>query len=501
MRYTAIKYSQDKTEYEKCIMRGGNGIEEARLWRDRIVGRLINEIKLNFTAYKAQVFTRRASAGMFTDLTQLGISSAIAAVGGSEIKALLGLAGTALSGTSASVYKNLYQEKTPAIIIEQMDASFEAVYTRITLNLQKPVTSYSLERAYDDVIDLLNAGTLQSAFQEMAVSAAINRRNALYNRINYVDRLKMVPAETTIPAMPQFQRADATPRSDSDRREFVSPPTFVRGGESQQRSITRSVGTNTRTSNLGQQMAYRPETASFRNGSATPSPTVTFVGNDVPAKKPRPVSSGEMVESIPQEVRAFYVKLSKLLEATLASPQCSLALWKHFFKDTEPKEGYQTELRQAAATMYIEKPMDLAKLLSKILKENTPANNPGVDPDAQNFRKLLLKDTAVFMKDLPSMLKLWKALDDKNTFGNFSPNELETVVREAIQNKPAEYRKILNDLLNPRDSTGTGVLALAHQRGLLHRLRRGKNRRAPGFRHILMRARHRRPRYIPAASR
>ncbi|HSI86539.1 MAG TPA: hypothetical protein VK970_22320, partial [Candidatus Methylacidiphilales bacterium] len=194
----------------------------------------MNEVKLNFTAYKGQVFTRRAGAGLFADLTQLGLSSATAALGGAEIKTLLGIASTGVAGANSSISKNLYQEKTPAIVIEQMDASFDSVYARITRNMEKPVSSYSLERAYDDCLDLLNAGTLQVAFQELGRATSRNRW------IAEVDRARATGESTALMSDP-----GALPESvdaPQPQRVVVVQQVAVRPSESTANGSTRNNG-------------------------------------------------------------------------------------------------------------------------------------------------------------------------------------------------------------------------------------------------------------------
>jgi hypothetical protein len=155
-------------------------------------------LKAYVTAADARYFEFRKNLSWDVKATNVGLDIAIlaltgtASVWGGAAKALSAGA-TGLGGTRATLAKELYFDKTLPALISMMNSSRLEVMTDITRGLQKPETEYTIEEGFSDITRYQEAGSIDTAIQQVAAAAAAQQAAA---QLDYskAERLCTVPA-------------------------------------------------------------------------------------------------------------------------------------------------------------------------------------------------------------------------------------------------------------------------------------------------------------------
>ena len=161
--YSPAGFEEDRTAYKAAMAATPQQLDEARDVRDRIIGRIVAHVEVNYKAYEESLFYNRALFDSGTDILGIAVTTAGTISNGERVKSILAATATALTGTQLSISKNYFREKTTEILVTKMQASRDSVRAQITNNMILPVTKYPVEAALADLVDYYYAGTLQGA--------------------------------------------------------------------------------------------------------------------------------------------------------------------------------------------------------------------------------------------------------------------------------------------------------------------------------------------------
>ena len=173
---------------------------QAKLIRNRFLFDVMAEIDLRYDRWEARFSNSRATGETIADAATLGLTAATAVVGTAGIKDLLAAAGTAASGTRLSVEKNFFNEQSTTALFTQMRASRGVIEAEIITRSAAPVTEYSIEQAWRDIIRYANAGTVQTALVQISASATAQNNKAQASVATAVENTMPVSAADVVTA-------------------------------------------------------------------------------------------------------------------------------------------------------------------------------------------------------------------------------------------------------------------------------------------------------------
>jgi hypothetical protein len=163
------EFQADDGNYNRAYESGD--LDKARRLRNRIVERLMNMVDNNYFEFEDQLARRRDGQNILFDLTELGASAAATITNGERAKTIIASALTGLKGGRKSIDQNVFRERTTEALIAKMREGRAEIGSQINDRLDASVETYSLERAYGDVINYFFAGTLQNGLQKLSQDA------------------------------------------------------------------------------------------------------------------------------------------------------------------------------------------------------------------------------------------------------------------------------------------------------------------------------------------
>lgn len=166
-RYSTNRFEVDYAKYLGLM--GEAKTNEARLIRDRMVDAIRIEIEMQYRTFEQNFYKGRAEISWVADMTELGLSAAIAAVGGEATKAALGAILTGFKGARLSAEKNFFREKTTEVVVSAMQAERSKKLTLILQKMGLGVDQYPFEDAAVDLVEFFYAGTVEGALQNLAI--------------------------------------------------------------------------------------------------------------------------------------------------------------------------------------------------------------------------------------------------------------------------------------------------------------------------------------------
>lgn len=132
--------------------------------RDRIVHSAIRAVDLQFDHFRQKLFRSSGALNLGSDLVVLGLSAGGALLVPATTKAILAGISGAVTGSKASIDKNLLFDKTVLVLLGRMEALRKAALVTLYGNLRKDQwNQYSLSEALVDVETYYNAGTIPAA--------------------------------------------------------------------------------------------------------------------------------------------------------------------------------------------------------------------------------------------------------------------------------------------------------------------------------------------------
>lgn len=167
------------TNYDAAIASGtAVDLGKAQLYRNELMHLGIMLIDDNYNQFENDLFVKRARTNVAGDLTELGVAAATGITNGERVKTILAIALTAFKGGRKSIDVNFFRERSTEVIALKMRASRARILQTIYQGLAAPVDKYPLGAGLDDLINYLNAGSLNSALLELAQDTGQDARNA-----------------------------------------------------------------------------------------------------------------------------------------------------------------------------------------------------------------------------------------------------------------------------------------------------------------------------------
>ena len=173
--YTLEDYNNDLSVYKPM----GTSVDVRTYYRNKIVFLTKMEIDKNYAAFRNSFFGERAATETLLDIAQIGLTSAATLAAGETIKTVLAAVATGVSGSRLSFNKNFFKEKSPDLLISRMDALRVEKWSQIHLQLMNSTDdTYSLYEAEGDLFAYYQAGSLQTAFQNIIAESGATQMNA-----------------------------------------------------------------------------------------------------------------------------------------------------------------------------------------------------------------------------------------------------------------------------------------------------------------------------------
>jgi len=125
-----------------------------------------------YNVYSANLYSGKGALAVAGDATNLGLTTAVAIASRTAAKTLFGALGTAITGITLSVNKNVFSQQTYQVIALAMETRRTAIYTEISDGLaKKTVLEYPLTAVKRDLVLYLYAGSLPGGLQEIQKEA------------------------------------------------------------------------------------------------------------------------------------------------------------------------------------------------------------------------------------------------------------------------------------------------------------------------------------------
>jgi len=125
-----------------------------------------------YETFKQQLLTEGNSVNTIGDLVVLALSGLGATAGTATTKAALAAASAGIVGAKTAISSDLFYQRTLPALIAQMDANRATAKAAILNGLSRPDTDYPLVRAFVDLQQLSDAGSMIGAVGTITGDAA-----------------------------------------------------------------------------------------------------------------------------------------------------------------------------------------------------------------------------------------------------------------------------------------------------------------------------------------
>lgn len=138
--------------------------------RNKIIGIYMAAIDARYLQFRTDLSRQSKGSNFGLDLGVLGLSSA-ASIAGERTANVLSASSAALTGTRASLSKDVFFEQTLPTLLANIDAARTRVRTNILKRMQEPASSYSMPDALADLTAYEESAALDKAIQKSAADA------------------------------------------------------------------------------------------------------------------------------------------------------------------------------------------------------------------------------------------------------------------------------------------------------------------------------------------
>jgi ribosomal protein L18E len=146
--------------------------------RDTIVINRMLAYDVAYETFKQQLLTEGNSINTIGDLIVLALSGLGATTGTATTKAALAAASAGIVGAKTAISSDLFYQRTLPALIAQMDANRATAKAAILNGLSRPDSDYPLVRAFVDLQQLSDAGSMIGAVGTITGDAAAKKSAA-----------------------------------------------------------------------------------------------------------------------------------------------------------------------------------------------------------------------------------------------------------------------------------------------------------------------------------
>ena len=152
--------------------------QEQRTYRDSVVyGRLL-ALDMQYALFKRTLYEEAIVSNVSLDVLGLLAGVGGAAVTGADASRVLSSLSGGITGTRASINKNLYYERTLPALLALMDAERDRVRAQILSGLIQTTKVYPLGRALTDLERYLQVGSIPGAIASVTATAGETKTEA-----------------------------------------------------------------------------------------------------------------------------------------------------------------------------------------------------------------------------------------------------------------------------------------------------------------------------------
>lgn len=211
------KFAFETSEIEKY--RAATG-EAKQVLRDEIVEARIRAYDIKFSEFEEHLYSFGIGTGIGTDWTTLAISGLTAVIGGTQTKAALGAANTAIIGAKGSIDKRLFLEKTTPALIAEMERQRSRTLLDIRKGLSQKVSNYNLFRGLSDLERYRRAGSLSGGLTGIIKSAGAEIETN-ENKISSIVQVTYL-ADNASNLVEKFWMPDGQTVNQSNQKKIIS---------------------------------------------------------------------------------------------------------------------------------------------------------------------------------------------------------------------------------------------------------------------------------------
>lgn len=146
--------------------------------RNEIINHRLTLINFYYNEFVADASFNRQAMDLTADLADLGVDLAATVTGAVAMKTILSAISAGITGTQASLHKNIYLDRTISAIITSMNARRKEALLPILEGMGRSAADYPLGQALSDLDNYYLAGTFLGALESIQQRAALAEREA-----------------------------------------------------------------------------------------------------------------------------------------------------------------------------------------------------------------------------------------------------------------------------------------------------------------------------------
>ncbi len=157
---------------------GSNDPARQRAIRDQVVFTLMHLSDVYYVKWKTEIYGR--SETLTTSLESLNAAmTATASIARATAAKIISAVATSTSAANISIQKNIFQQQAVNVILSSTSANRQAVRVRIETSIQQSdVAKYPLGAAELDVMDYVQAGSLEGALESVQQNSGTTKATA-----------------------------------------------------------------------------------------------------------------------------------------------------------------------------------------------------------------------------------------------------------------------------------------------------------------------------------
>lgn len=149
-----------------------------RAYRDDVVYGRMMAVDLQFSIFSEAIYEEGIATNLTLDILGIGVGVAGAAVTAAEGSRILSALSGGISGTSTSINKNLYYERTMPALMALMEAERDQIRAEIFGGLLQEDQTYSLGQALIDLERYYLSGSIPGALSSVTQQAGATKEAA-----------------------------------------------------------------------------------------------------------------------------------------------------------------------------------------------------------------------------------------------------------------------------------------------------------------------------------
>ncbi|MFA6051512.1 MAG: hypothetical protein WC762_02875 [Methylobacter sp.] len=168
--------------------------------RNTLISKALIIMDTNYAEFVNSTETDRKGKDMATDIVELSMNLAGAAVGSAGTKTILAAISAGVNGINGTIDKDFFYKKTFSSLVARMNADRKTIRARIVQSMIADTKLYPWHTAVNDLIEYYNAGTLLGAISSIQKEAGEDEHKADEDikLVRYIPLTSLVAEDTVI---------------------------------------------------------------------------------------------------------------------------------------------------------------------------------------------------------------------------------------------------------------------------------------------------------------